>query len=692
MKQSSLFEDDTLQNKSIQWIGDRLYLQFCEKNAKKVSLYHNDILIKIVDLSDRVAKKLLVIDAVELGATKAQLAMALQISRQTIHNYTETKKYFGMEGLIHNYSPSMSKSRRKQREIHSQQRCIGNKARKLEQIRKQQKENLPEQMQLSFDHHASQPAPDEHPFAEEHDWEPTRYAGVFAYLITLITQNQWLQLIMGYFGEKYKIFMVFILMAAGNIRSIEQLKNLRKREVGLILGIKRLPNKLKVRQWLHDVCQKMLSTQMLTDFFRYQIRVGIVSSQLWFTDGHLLPYTGKRKLHAGYSTQRRMPVSGRTNQVTSDSSGRIVDFQIQEGKGDLRSHIVSMGRKWQDELACAPVMVFDREGYGAEFFFSLSENKISFVTWEKNIDTQKLEALEDEHFHEEFKLNGKLYRFFEGKKNFIHTQKNGRDQEFTLRRIYIWNVTSHRRTCALANVGQDKLSTKECVQAILNRWGASENTFKHLADKHPLHYQPGFAFTDSKKQEIVNPRHKETKALISSLKRQLNKLYKKFSKSEETFNKDGSRRQNSAHQRLKQEILDQEAQIDLLSQKAKELPEKIDISRLEDYDCFECICNESKNLFDFVTSSVWNARKQMVEWLLPFYGNKNEYIDLFYAITSCHGWIKSEEHKVTVRLEPLQQYGRRAAQEQLCRKLTALGAITPAGKSLVIEVGESPMK
>jgi len=47
---------------------------------------------------------------------------------------------------------------------------------------------------------------------------------------------------------------------------------------------------------------------------------------------------------------------------------------------------------------------------------------------------------------------------------------------------------------------------------------------------------------------------------------------------------------------------------------------------------------------------------------------------------------------VTVRLEPLQQPSRRAAQEQFCRKLTGLKATTPTGKALVIEVGQSPLK
>jgi hypothetical protein len=422
------------------------------------------------------------------------------------------------------------------------------------------------------------------------------------------------------------------------------------------------------------------------------MRAGLVGMWLWFTDGHLLPYTGKEKVHSGYNTQRRMPVAGRTNLVTSDSSGRIVDFEIQEGKGDLRSYIVNLSKRWQDEIAQVPVMVFDREGYGAKFFYTLRENLVCFVCWEKYIDAGKLAALKPEMFTESFELNDKTYRIFEGEKTFTHEFENGCHKQFTLRRIYIWNVSSNRRTCALASVSPDKLSTQDCARAILSRWGASENTFKHLADKHPLHYQPGFEMVESEKQEIINPQYKQKQAMLSRLQTAVNKSYKKFSKSKEVVNKDGGIRQNSAHHRLRQKIKNQETEIDELKKQIKQTPEKIDISLLEDYSCFKRICNESKNLFDFATSSVWNARKQMVEWLLPFYENKNESVDLFYAITSCQGWIKSEKHKVTVRLEPLEQPGRRAAQEQLCRKLTGLGALTPAGKSLVVEVGNCPLK
>ena len=236
------------------------------------------------------------------------------------------------------------------------------------------------------------------------------------------------------------------------------------------------------------------------------------------------------------------------------------------------------------------------------------------------------------------------------------------------------------------------MDTEQCAMAILNRWGASENTFKHMGDKHPLNYQPGYSFTESQNQEIANPEVKEIKTKASGIKAKLVALYKKLSKSKEALNKDGSARKNSLRQNILSQIKERETEVEILKGKAKQLPERVDISWLEDYTCFQRICDESKYLFDLVTASVWNARKQMVEWLLPLYGNKNEYVDLFYAITNCHGWIRSDNKKVTVRLEPLQQPSRLAAQKQFCRKLSQLRVVTPAGKLLQIEVGDSPLK
>lgn len=110
--------------------------------------------------------------------------------------------------------------------------------------------------------------------------------------------------------------MVFILMAVRNIRSIEQLKNVRLTEAGVVLGLGKLPSLPKIWRWFYTAASMKLSRVLLWDYFRHQIRAGLVSTWIWFTDGHLLPYTGKQKVHHSYNTQRQMPVPGRTNMVT----------------------------------------------------------------------------------------------------------------------------------------------------------------------------------------------------------------------------------------------------------------------------------------------------------------------------------------------------------------------------------------
>jgi len=495
---------------------------------------------------------------------------------------------------------------------------------------------------------------------------------------------------MGYFGSAYKIFLVFILMAARNIKSMEQLKNINRKEAGLVLGLGKLPHVKVLWQWFYTACNLRRSISVCKSFFKQQIVCGLVSAWIWFTDGHLLPYTGKKKVHSGFNTQRKMMMPGQTNIVTCDISGRIVDFQIQEGKGDLKTYIIDLKKEWKQELTEIPLMVFDREGYGAPFFNTLIDNELPFATWEKNVDSKKLKELDDDDFNESFEMNNKKYRIFEGEKVFT-LEENGTTKTFTLRKIYLWNQTSNRRTCGLAWDAGRPVSTLQCAQAILSRWGASENTFKHLYDKHPFHYHPGFKTVDSEKQLIANPAIKSIEKEIKDLRKKLDKTHKKNSKAKEVLNKDGSRRANSLKPRLEVEISRLEAKYKKLLNEKKLLPEKVDVSTLENYKSFKKIDNEGKNLFDFVTASIWNARKDMTDWLLCHYPNENEYVDLFYAITQCHGWIKSEADRVVVRLEPLQQPSRRKAQEQLCKKLNALNAYIPNGKILRIEVGPSPI-
>ncbi len=475
MLQQSLFKDDDdceqSQNQRYS-LGSDLYLDIHSKSKGHAILYRQGCLVKSVNLSDKVAKKMFVIEVVNLGAKQTKLSEALGISRQTIHNYRETYKYFGTEGLVYSYDPDVSKSLAKQRALHAAQLPTGNKAEQVAAIRADQREQESLiQMNLNFsfgdNDRSKEMVDEEQPFFDQHDWEFSRYAGVFIYWIPLIFHSHWLQLIMGHFGAKWRIFSVFLLMAGLDIRSIEQTKHVRSREAGIVLGLGAVPSISTLWTWFYAVAQQKLARQVLDDYFRLQIQAGLVSLWIWFTDGHLLPYTGKKKVHYSYNTQRRMQVPGRTKQDTCDHTGRIVDFVIDEGKGDMKGQILEVIEKWQPEMPALPLSVFDREGYNTDFFSKLVKAKYSFATWDKNVDHQRLSSIEDDSFTQEFTFNGKQYKVFEEEKKFSTTPKDGTEPHtFSLRQLIIWNCSSNRRTSGLTYGEQ---STKQATCAILSR-------------------------------------------------------------------------------------------------------------------------------------------------------------------------------------------------------------------------------
>lgn len=694
-------------------------------------LYHRGSFMKRVNLRDKAERRLVVVELLQHGVNQTRLAEALKLSRQTLHNYRESYREFGVQGLLHGYSPAQSKDEAHHRHVHVNKRRPGAKARELAELRQAKRAQAESQPQPEFDwdgdaappaayvleepaidatlgaalaapstsHQPEAAAVTERPYADTHGWEASRYAGIFPVIILLISQWHWLARVMGLFGNGWRLFMVFVLMAVRNIRSLEQLKHERREEAGRLLGLKVLPGLETLWGWFHGVAEQGRAAALVAAFSADQLQRGLVGTDVWFTDGHLLPYTGEQKVHYAYHTQRRMPTPGQTNLVTSDGQGRVVCFDIQEGKGDLRARILALGDYAREQaLGVMPLQVFDREGDGLGFFAALVARQTPFVTWEKHADAARLRALEAACFTDAVSINGTDYRLLEETKSCTFKPEPSPEdaavapeQRFDLRRVVIWNQRTNHRTSVLCWDGTLGLTPAAIATAMLSRWGASENTFKHLKERHPYHYHPGFGLSESDKQDIANPAIKALDAQRQRLKTQLDRLYRQQAKSAPSTNKDGTPRANSKQARLATEIAAAEAELKRLKAERDQLPERVDVSTLSDYRSFQAIDNEGKNLFDVVTAAVWNARRQLIEWLEPLYAKDSDRVDLLYAIFNCHGWIRSDEQWVVVRLEPLQQPARRAAQEQLCRKLTGLGAKIPGGKWLRIEVGEAPV-
>jgi len=302
--QQKLFNDQTTNDNKIH-IGQGISLEI--RGGKKGTAIQYDYgkETKRVDLADTPAKRIFIIDLVDYNVNQTKLAKALCISRQTIHNYVERKKAYGLEGLRNSYNVAPGANLGQQRKENQNKLPTGNINQKLAEKRQKERvkaeKNKTAQPMLPFDiekdKNAKHISAEEQLFTKTHNWQKSRYAGVFIYLVHLFSQAKLLTLLGGYFGNLYKIFIVFILMVSSNIGSLEQLKNVRKNEAGRILGIGRIPSKPKVWEWFYRAAHLKVGQKVLDDFFCYQIKGGLVGLHFLFTDGHLLPYSGKEQVH-----------------------------------------------------------------------------------------------------------------------------------------------------------------------------------------------------------------------------------------------------------------------------------------------------------------------------------------------------------------------------------------------------------
>ena len=146
------------------------------------------------------------------------------------------------------------------------------------------------------------------------------------------------------------------------ISSVEQFKTAYKKEFGAILGLKQLWNLDRIRQDIGGLTEIKKAAQAKSMLVKLQILKGIVSLWRVFLDGHFVPYSGKEKVHKGYSTQRDLMMPGQTELFAHDSSNNIVYFDIQEGKGDIHESVREVSRRLQSyNKDIPPLVVVDRQ-------------------------------------------------------------------------------------------------------------------------------------------------------------------------------------------------------------------------------------------------------------------------------------------------------------------------------------------
>jgi transposase len=643
----------------------------------KVNIYRNGLMLKETEIKSGLDKRVLVVDLVEKsGVSKMKLSKALSVSRTSIDTWIKVFRQKGIEGLVNSSKKAVGRKKM------SVVRPEGNKFKEIGQENKGQRLLLEKQnLRIQFpESELTQETAKQANFNQEQEYRENRYAGSFLYWAVIQHQFKFMQSVESIFGRYSTVIYLFVMMHVNRISSIEQIKTVFKKEFGCLLGLHILFSSPKLWKMIHEAVALKKSLVLRKHFFHYQMRKGLVSLWYLFIDGHYIPYTGKEKVHKNFHTQRAMMEPGQNEIFIHDIQGRIVYFDLQEGKGNMLEVIKEQSKTIAPYLGNEqPLFVVDKEIWGVDNFLSLQNCR--FITWEKNTNVEETGSIDAGLFSEPFELKDTEYQVYETSKVY----KNIKGSKIKLRRIIIWNKKTGKRPVAVAL--DEYEDTLTLANAMLNRWGKSENSFKHMGNRTKMHYNPVIEISrDSQNQEILNPQFIKLDKGLSKLKRQLSKTERKIGQKPLTLKKDGSIRKNQSRNDLLEQRKKLQLQIQDMKAKLEKCQQRVDGSSIEGKKQFKVIETEAKNLWDISETLMWNSRKYLSKLLEEYLPNERDLLPVLDAITSSKGKVKITKDAVIVVLEALERKQFYQAQLQLCRKLNQMNVRFSNQKILFFDV------
>ena len=457
------------------------------------------------------------------------------------------------------------------------------------------------------------------------------------------------------------------------ISSIEALKLVNASELGVLIGRHRSPDKETLRDHLTQIAQQYLSGELIDRFARRLLTQGRIDPEVFFIDGHFLPYYGLHVIAKGYYTVRRLAMRGNELYAVSDLQGRPLFFINESNEIDFRPIISRAAAMLIDWGIFRPILVFDRGGYGIHFFKELSQ-QADFVTWAKYVGEASLERIPEEAFTLGLPFRGRKYLVAEQQRtvqeSLATAQREGRQQpsSMQLRLVVLKDVEGGKRLGIYTN-NTTRLAS-DIAYYMLHRWGDSENFFKEMMARFNLNYHPGYDIQELEKQPLVeNPDIALTKKAMQALKRESQELEKDILITEVRVARHYDKRLVVKLSKLQSALEEKKTDLTQFEQKLTTLPEKVSIIELLRGKPMSRCDLEKKKLYDLMQFMAFHSRERLVEIFRSCYDDHRDIKQVLDMITSRSGYVKLIGQTLVVILDWIENPKHRQAAKRLCHLL-----------------------
>ena len=463
---------------------------------------------------------------------------------------------------------------------------------------------------------------------------------------------------------------------AHGLPSIETLKLVNANEFGLLIGRSRTPDKKTLRECLGQMADQHLSGDLIDAFARRLLDQERIDREVFFIDGHFLPYYGLNVIAKGYFTVRRLAMKGNELYAITDLQGRPLFFITESNEIDFRPIIARSAEMLVDFGIDRPILVFDRGGYGIHFFKELDQTA-DFVTWAKYLSEKSLNSIPDHSFSVGVFCGDNRFMVAEEKRTVaesIQTASNdGRKTPSSLevRLVVLKDVDTGRRLGVFTN--NTTKPAHDIAFYMLQRWGKSENVYKDLMATFNLNYHPGYDIKELEQQPFVdNPEIALIRKAIKVLKKEAQAIQDEILLTEAKLAKRNDRRNVEKVSALEMSLADKKKDIAEFQQKISTLPDKVSIIEILKGRPMSRCDLEKKKLYDLMQFMAYHSRERLVELFQECYDDRRDIKKVLQMITRRPGLVKLVGQTLIVMLEWIENRKHRQAAKELCRKLNQL--------------------
>lgn len=510
--------------------------------------------------------------------------------------------------------------------------------------------------------------------------EAVEHGGTFAAIPALMAQGLvetgktvYGKLRNGFYGLQ-SVLLTFGLMALRRVRNPEQLQYQPPAELGVLLGLDRIPEVKTLRRKLNEMTQQKKAAEFSRRLAEGWIKQDPDAVGFLYIDGHVRPYHGhKHDLPETHVARRRLCMDATTDFWVNDVNAEPVFVVTADANNSLASMLREKVLPQIRQLVrkTAVTVVFDREGWSPKLFQEIISQGFHVLTYRKG----KQESWPAECFGEvEAKIDGQAVHYLLAERSVL-LQKG-----FWMREIRRLCADGHQT--ALLTSRQD-LTQVELAYRMFSRW-RQENFFRYMRHQFALDGLVSYGVEAADYQRMVpNPQKRSAKAEIMTLQQELQKLESEYVRKQleagEAKGKKETRRENET-QRLAAEIRSLFQRREELKKQAAALPGRVPVKDVMEPEKIVRLSPEAKHLTDTIKMVAYRAETALTRLLTPHYArNQEEGRALVREILQTPADVlpNPKTNTLFIRMYPLANVRSNRAMQALCGELNKTKTLYP---------------